>query len=276
MTDVLTALSELPFGAIALRMCAVAVVVVSVALISERVGAFFGAMVASLPTYTGPLFVFLAMDFPPEHVARVSVAALAACGVIPVNILVYGLLARRGRLVSTSLLGAFAAWFDCALFVQFYDWSLVEALIFAIPIFAVGLLLAPHFMDATPLKAGERSWIDLAVRVFLVTSVVGMVNASSPFLPAQLTGILSIIPIVTASLIIVLHGRIGGPATAALLAHTVGGLIGMLLALSFVGLTIVQWGPVLSLSIALAICVSWNLMLIAARQGRNFLRRQAN
>lgn len=276
MTDVLAVLADLPFGALAARMCAVALVVVTVALISERVGAFFGAMVASLPTYTGPLFVFLAMDFPPEHLARVSVAALAACGVIPVNILVYGLLARRGHSMMVSLLGAFAAWFACAIFVQLYDWSLIEALIFAIPIFAVALLLAPQFMDAIPLKAGQRSWIDLAVRVLLVTTVVGTVNASSPFLPAQLTGILSIVPIVTASLIIVLHDRIGGPATAALLAHTVGGLIGMLLALAFVGLTVVPWGPVLSLSVALAICVCWNLMLIVARQGRAILRRQPN
>lgn len=274
MTDVLAVLSELPFAAIALRMCAVAVVVVTVALISERVGPFFGAMVASLPTYTGPIFVFLALDFPPEHLSRVAVAAVASCGVIPVNVLIYGLLARRGHSMIVSLLGAFGAWFACAIFVQLYDWTLVEAFIFAVPIFAVALLIAPYFMDAVPQKAGQRSLLDLAVRVLMVTSVVGCVNASSPFLPAQLTGILAIIPIVTASLIIVLHGRIGGPATAALLAHTIGGLIGMLFALTFVAATIVAWGPVFSLSSGLAICVLWNLMLIVARQGRAIFRRQ--
>jgi hypothetical protein len=274
--EALAALSDLPFAAIALRMCAVAVVVVTVALISEQVGPFLGAMVASLPTYTGPIFLFLALDFPPEHLARVAVAALAACGVIPVNILIYGLLARRGHSMIVSLMGSLAVWFACAIFVQLYDWTLIEALIFAIPIFAVALLLAPHFMDATPLRAGKRSWLDLAVRVLLVTSVVGLVNALSPFIPAQLTGIMAIVPIVTTSLIIVLHGRIGGPATAALLAHTVGGLIGMLLALAFVGYTVVAWGPALSLPIALAICVSWNLMLIIARHGRAILKRQPN
>ncbi len=274
VTEWLAVLADLPFGALALRMGAVAVVVVAVALISERVGPFFGAMVASLPTYTGPILVFLAMDFPPEHLERIAVAAVASCGVVPVNSLLYAVLARRGHSMIVSLLGALAGWFACAIFVQMYDWSLVEAFIFAIPIYAVALLLAPHFMNATPLKAGNRSWIDLAVRVLMVTSVVGIVNAASPFVPAQVTGVLSIVPIVTASLIIVLHPRIGGPATAALLAHTIGGLIGMLFALTFVAATVVPWGPVLSLSLALAICVSWNLMLIVVRQGRAILKRQ--
>jgi ABC-type spermidine/putrescine transport system permease subunit I len=95
----------------------------------------------------------------------------------------------------------------------------------------------------------------------------------SPFVPAKLTGILSIMPTVTTGLIMVLHGRIGGLATAALLAHSVGGLIGMLLALTLVGVTIVAWGSALSLSLALATCVCWNLMLIAATHGRALFNR---
>jgi alpha-beta hydrolase superfamily lysophospholipase len=72
----------------------------------------------------------------------------------------------------------------------------------------------------------------------------------------------------------VLHSRIGGPATAALLAHSIGGLIGMLLAVTLVAATVVKWGPALSLSLALGISVAWNLMLIAAKQGRAlFMRR---
>lgn len=253
-----------------MRMATVAAIVVAVALISERAGAFLGAMVASLPTYTGPIFVFLALDFPPAHLARVAVAAIATCAVVPVNILIYAQLARSGHSMIVSLLGGLVAWFACAIFVQLYDWSIAEAFLFAVPIFSVSLLLAPHFMDAVPQKAGERSWLDLAVRVLLVTTVVGVVNALSPFVPTQLTGILSVVPIVTTSLIIVLHGRIGGPATAALLAHSIGGLIGMLLAVTLVAATTVAWGPALSLSLALVICVAWNLILIVARRGFSF------
>jgi hypothetical protein len=39
-----------------------------------------------------------------------------------------------------------------------------------------------------------------------------------------------------------------------------------------VAATVVSWGPALSLSLALAVCVSWNLMLIAAKHGRSIFR----
>ncbi len=276
MTEALAALADLPIAQLAVRMASVAVFVILVAVISERVGPFFGAMVASLPVYTGPVYLFLALDYPPEFLAQVAVGSIAAFGLTPIYLLIYSLCARAGRSMPLSLSAGFGAWLVCAVVLQFYDWSLVEALLFSIPIFAVGTLLAPYFMNAIPQKAGERRWSDLMVRVLLVTVVVGLVNALSPFVPTQLTGILSIMPTVTTSLIVVLHGRIGGPATAALLAHSIVGMIGMLFAITLVAATITTWGPALSLSLALAVCVAWNLMLIAAKQGRALFRRRSS
>jgi len=274
VTEFSAALTDLPIAQLAVRMASVAVFVILVALISERVGPFFGAMVASLPVYTGPVYLFLALDYPPEFLAQVAVASIAAFGLTPIYLLMYGLCARSGRSMLLSLSVALGAWLVCAVLIQFYDWSLVESLLFGIPIFAVGALLAPQFTNAMPLKAGERRWSDLLVRVLLVTLVVGTVNALSPFVPTQLTGILSIMPTVTTSLIVVLHGRIGGPATAALLAHSIGGMIGMLFAITLVAATVATWGPALSLSLALAISVAWNLMLIAVKHGRALFRRR--
>lgn len=268
MDDFLTTVGDLPLLALGVRMAAVAVFVLIVALLSERIGPFFGAMVASLPVYTGPVYLFLAIDHPPEYLSRVTIGSLAACGVIPVFVLAYALMARASYRMLPSLAVGLASWLACAVFVQFNDWTLVEALLFAIPIYAVSVLLARHFTSAVPLKPAGRSWIDLPLRVLLVSGVAGLVNAMSPFLPAKLTGILSIMPTVTTALILVLHGRIGGLATAALLAHSVGGLIGMLLAVTLVGLTVVSWGPALSLSAALAVSISWNLMLILAMHAR--------
>jgi hypothetical protein len=274
VTDIWAILADLPLAALAVRMSAVAVFIVVVALISERTGPFFGAMVASLPIYTGPVFVFLALDHPPAFLQRVATASVAAFAVIPVYLMIYGALAYAGNSMLLSLAAGLGAWLACAVFVQIYDWSLPEAVLFAVPIFAASLLLAPRFMDAVPLKAGPRSWTDLLIRVLLVTLVVGIVNALSPFVPVQLTGILSIMPIVMTSLIVVLHNRIGGPAAAALLAHSIGGLIGMLAAITLVAATVVPWGPALSLSVALVICVSWNLMLIAAKRGNALFPRR--
>jgi len=270
--DFLAALADVPFFALGVRMAAVAVFIIISALISERAGPFFGAMVASLPVYTGPVFLFLAIDHPPEFLAQVAVGSLGSCGVVPVFIILYALMARAGHGALPSLLVALVAWVSVAALVQLKDWSLVEALVFALPIYGVAILIGRSFTQAVALTPTGRSWRDLMLRVLMVTCVVGAVNAMSPFLPVKITGILSIMPTVMMSLILVLHGRIGGPATAALLIHAITGMVGMLLAVTLVGLTIVPWGPAASLSAGLAMSLSWNLTLIAIRQAGRALR----
>ena len=94
MTEVLAALADLPIAQLAMRMASVAVFIVLVALISERVGPFLGAMAASLPIYTGPVYLFLALDHPPDFLARVATASVAAFAVTPIYLLIYGLFAR--------------------------------------------------------------------------------------------------------------------------------------------------------------------------------------
>ena len=272
--DFLAALADVPFFALGVRMAAVAVFIIIGALISERAGPFFGAMVTSLPVYTGPVYLFLAIDHPPEFLAQVTVGSLGSCAVIPVFVLLYALMARAGHTALPSLLVAVAAWVSVAAIVQLKDWSLIEALVFALPIYGVTILIGRSFTQAVALTPTGRSWRDLMLRVLMVTCVVGAVNAMSPFLPVKVTGMLSIMPTVMMSLILVLHGRIGGPATAALLIHAITGMVGMLLAVTLVGLTIVPWGPVASLSAGLTISVSWNLTLIAIRQAGRALRNR--
>jgi len=272
--DFLAALADVPFFALAVRMAAVAVFIVAGALISERAGPFFGAMVTSLPVYTGPVYLFLAIDHPPEFLAQVTVGSLGSCAVIPVFVLLYALMARAGHGALPSVLVALTAWVSVAAIVQLKDWSLIEALVFALPIYGVTILIGRGFTHANALTPTGRSWRDLMLRVLMVTCVVGAVNAMSPFLPVKITGILSIMPTVMLSLILVLHGRIGGPATAALLIHAITGMVGMLLAVTLVGLTIVPWGPAASLSAGLAVSLSWNLSLIAIRQAGRALRNR--
>jgi hypothetical protein len=275
LAEVLAILADLPFAALAVRMAAVAVFIIIGALISERAGPFFGAMVTSLPVYTGPLYLFMAIDHPPEFLAQVTVGSLGSCAVIPVFVIVYALMARTGWGALPSILVAFTVWMAIAAGVQMNDWSLIEALLFALPIYAISILVGRNFTQAVALKPTGRSWRDLLLRVLLVTCVVGAVNAMSPFMPVKLTGILSIMPTVMMSLILVLHGRIGGPATAALLTHSITGMVGMLLAVTLVGLTIVPWGAAASLSAGLATSVTWNLTLIAARHGYAVFNRRA-
>lgn len=247
-----------------LRMCLVAAFVVIVALVAERLGPFLGGMIASLPLYTGPVYLLLALEHEPLYLEDATIASVAICGANPVFVLTYALFARS-RGVALSLAAALASWAGSALFVQSRTWELTEALLFVAPIFLVGLFSAESFTRGVAIRHAERRWSDLLQRAVLVALLTGLVIVLSRHVPPRVTGVLSVMPILTTSLILVMHPRVGGPATAALLAHTLSGLVGMVIAFAAVHLLISEIGVWPALAAGLAITVGWNLLLIAGR-----------
>jgi hypothetical protein len=251
-----------------LRMGIVAAFVMTVALIAERLGPFLGGMVASLPLNTGPIYVLLALEHDADYFTTVTVASTAVCGAIPVFVIVYALLART-QAAFASVLGAMLAWAVVGVLVQSREWSLPEALLFLGPIYLVAVPLAQGFTRGVVVRSAQRRAIDLVLRAGLVAVFTGVVIVASRHVPPAATGVLAVMPMMMASLILVMHPRVGGPATAALLAHTLSGMVGMVLAFSLVHLTISLIGVWLSLALGLATTVVWNLMLIALRHYRS-------
>jgi hypothetical protein len=180
-------------------------------------------------------------------------------------VLVYAILART-QAAFPSLLGALLAWGGIGAGVQAREWALPEALLFVAPVYLVALPLAQGFTRGVAIRRAERHWFDLVQRALLVAGLTGVVIVASRHVPAAATGVLSVLPILTTSLIMVMHPRVGGPATAALLAHTLGGIVGMVMAFAFIHLSVERLGVWPSLGAALALTVGWNTMLVVARQ----------
>jgi hypothetical protein len=63
------------------------------------------------------------------------------------------------------------------------------------------------------------------------------------------------------SLMLILHPRIGGPPTAAVIANGAWGLMGFGLAIAVLHVAVLQFGSSAGLSLALATCIGWNLGL---------------
>jgi hypothetical protein len=82
-----------------------------------------------------------------------------------------------------------------------------------------------------------------------------------------MTGIFAVFPIVVTSLMAILHPRIGGPATAAVIAHTISGLVGFSLCCLAARLLVVPLGTPLGLSIALAVSIAANMAIGLFRRG---------
>ena len=80
------------------------------------------------------------------------------------------------------------------------------------------------------------------------------------------SGNLAVFPIVLTSIMIILHRRVGGPATAAVMANAVIGLGGFAIAVIVLNLTADRLGSALALTLTLAVSMSCNLLLFLARQ----------
>lgn len=265
MSQLLELLLTTPSVGLLARIVLIAGFVMLVTVLAERLGPFLGGMVASLPLYTGPTYLLLALEHDAAYLQSATVGSIAICGVMPVFVLVYCMLARRHGIL-ISLGGALATWAGGAVLIQLNSWTLIEALLFVAPIYVVSVALARGFTRGIALRRAERNWIDLPVRACTVAGVAGLVIFIARYVPPQITGILSVLPVIMTSLTIILHPRIGGPATAALFAHTLGGLVGMVLAFALINLAILKVGAIPALAAGLAVTLLWNLLLIGLRR----------
>jgi hypothetical protein len=132
-------------------------------------------------------------------------------------------------------------------------------------VFPPCLILASRFRNVS-LHAPARRWFDLPLRAGLVSVLVIVVVTASPYVGPALTGILALFPIVLTSLMLILHPRVGGRATAAVIANAISGLLGFGVALTALNLAAVPLGSFPALALALAISIGWNVMVFLARR----------
>ena len=111
-----------------------------------------------------------------------------------------------------------------------------------------------------------RKWYDIPVRAFMVACLVAAVVGLSGHVGPTVTGLLAVFPIVMTSLMLIFQPRVGGPATAALIANTMWGLVGFSACLFTVHLAVVPFGTWAGLALSLAVSVVWNLVLYWLRR----------
>jgi hypothetical protein len=248
------------------KMAATAAVVVLASLIAERGGALMGAMIASLPISAGPSYIFLALDHDSHFIAASAIASFVSNSVTVGFALVYSALAQRLPM-APSLAGAVATWALAWLALWPVHWTLGRGALLAAATFLVCVPLANRYRHA-PAPVPVRRWYDLPLRAGMVALLVCAVVTLGSRLGPSAAGILAIFPVVFTSLIVILHPRIGGRATAAVLANAILGLVGLAIAFAAVHLTVEATGVAIAFMLGLAIAIAWNVMLwIARRRG---------
>jgi hypothetical protein len=244
---------------LALRMAVTAAFVVSASVITERSGPVIGALVATLPISAGPAYVFLALDHDAAFIAEGALASLPINAATIFLGLTYVVLAQRQSAI-VSCLGAVAVWFALASTVRMVQWSLAGGLIANAVAFAICVPLLERFRHVK-MPLITRRWYDIPLRASLVATLVATVVTLSGWVGPKVSGMIALFPVVFTSMMLILHPRIGGRPTAAVIANSGWGLMGLGIAIAVLHIAALRFGSTVALSLALLTCVSWNLGL---------------
>jgi hypothetical protein len=251
---------ELPFiVSLLLRMAIAAAFVVTASAITERSGPVIGALVATLPVSAGPSYVFLALDHDAAFIAQSALASLSVNAATMFLALTYVVLAQRHS-VWISVFAAAVLWICLAALVRMSNLSLAGGIAANVVAFAVYLPLVNRFRHVK-MPPIARRWYDIPLRAALVATLVATVVTLSRWVGPTVSGIIALFPAVFTSLMLILHPRIGGPATAAVIANSGWGMIGFCTAIAVLHVAALRLGSAVALSLALATCVGWNLGL---------------
>lgn len=242
-----------------LRMAITAVFVVTASVITEWSGPVIGALIATLPISAGPSYVFLALDHDAAFIAEGALASLPINAATVSLGLTYVVLAQRQSAV-VSCLSAVAVWIALAMIIRAFQWTLTGGLIANAIAFAVCVPLLARYRHVK-MPPITRRWYDIPLRASMVATLVATVVAASGWVGPKISGTISLFPMVFTSIMLILHPRIGGPPTAALLANSAGGMMGLGLAVAALNILALQVGSVIGLSLALSICLCWNLTM---------------
>ncbi len=250
--------------ALIVKMAITAGFVLAATVTAERAGPLVGALVATLPLGAGPVYVFLAMDHDTHFIAQSAVNSLALNTVNVVFALTYSLLAQK-RPLSVSLPVAMLIWAMLAWTVHEIQWSVLPAALLNVVVLGVSIPLARPLRHVR-MPVFHARWTDLAMRAALVALLVGITVTFSFQLGPAGSGILAVFPVILISIMFILHRRVGGKPTAAVLANAPLGLVGFALACTVLHVTAEPLGNAVGLSLALATSIGWSLLVLMARR----------
>jgi hypothetical protein len=246
------------------KMVLTAAFLLAATITAERAGPLIGGLVATLPISAGPVYIFLALDHDAHFIAQSALGSFVTNAYNVIFAVVYALLAQNHSL-TVSFGVAMAIWIALAFAGTTVAWTVTSAIVLNIVVIALALWISAPLRHA-PMPRVETRWYDLVLRASMVALLVGIVVTLSFHIGPTASGNLVVFPIVLSSIIIILHHRVGGPATAAVMANAVIGLGGFGFAVLALNLTAERLGSPLALTLALLVSVGGNLLIYFVRR----------
>jgi uncharacterized membrane protein (GlpM family) len=253
-----------------LKMVLTATVVVITSVAVERSGPFVGALIGALPTAAGAAYTILAFEHPPSFIAASAIGSVAINAAVAAFAATYAILAQRHGLV-VSLGGAGLLWLAFAAVLRTVDWTMFGAVAVNVVVCAFTIPLSWRYRSsAAPVKF-VRTRLDIPLRALTAALVVAVVTAASSSIGSFASGMFALFPIILGSTIVIMHPRIGGKATASMLAHVQLPLIGLALCFVVVHHLVAPIGVWPAFAVGLIVNLAWSgsLLVIRMRQKRS-------
>ncbi len=245
---------------LALKMALTATIVVIVSVTVERSGPFIGALIAALPTAAGAAYIILAFEHPPGFIAAGAVGSAAATAAVSIFCLVYAVLAQRHGLV-LSLGVAVVLWFAAAAALRLNTWTPLTATILNLVVFGITVPLSWQYRTSGPPARFLRTPYDIPLRAVTAAIVVAVVTTASHSIGSFASGVFAVFPIVMGCSIVILHPRVGGVASASMMAHAQIALNGLWLGFVALHYLVAPVGVWWAYVLALAVCIGWSVLL---------------
>ncbi len=249
--------------------------VVLAASLAQRLGPFWGGLIATLPVSSGPAYVLLAMEHDAAFIEAGALGGFAANISTAVYLTLYGRFATR-RPLFFALGVALAGWGLSSYLTLLVVWTPLTASVsnIAVYLLAFRLLLPVERGFPGGVMTAPSRWFDAPLRaVFVVAFVLTLVAVSDSLGPTA-TGVMAVFPVSLTSLFLLLKPRVGGLATALLAVNALRGMVGFGLMMLTLHLAVAPFGLVFAMVAALCVSLLWSTAMLVQRH-RDATRRPA-
>jgi hypothetical protein len=204
-----------------LKLIMTPLLIASVTLVGRRWGAGVSGWLMGFPLISGPVSIFLALQYGRAFAARAAVGTLAGIASVCVFCLVYSLVSRKaGWLVSAVI--AIAAFFGATFLWNTASLGLIPTIIIDVVVVGGILLAIPTRQQAPEGAVATPRW-DIPARMLVATAFVVGLTTFAANLGAQLSGLLSPFPTFTTVIAVFTHHQQGADTAVQLLRGVVVG-----------------------------------------------------
>ncbi len=251
---------------LALKMTMTAFIVVVISVVVERSGPFVGALIAALPTAASAAYIILAFEHPPDFVAASAVGSAAATAAVSIFCLAYAILAQRHGVVPSVAI-SIVVWFIAAAALKLTTWTPLTATLLNVVVFGVTVPASWRYRTSGPPPKMLRKRYDIPLRAMASAITVVVVTTLSYRIGSFASGMFAVFPIVMCCSIVILHLRVGGVASASMMAHAQIALNGLWIGFIAVHYLVPLCGVWGALGLGLLVSSAWSggLWLIRAR-----------